>query len=400
MATEAKLREELASALALANAALHEEKSAHDHQDAEREKESEAALRLELQSVEEQAALLTTELELMTSENMELQSTVAALSATVAVESEASGTARTELESARKTIEKQRARISSLRKQLARATSAPDESASTPVTRRRRNSDSGIHVAQNATARAALLMLIPECVLAVLVRHVHKLTELPQGGFSWGHGPGATFGRASTGRSGTPDLRKGHRQPAAQRDDNSKNNTRQNHGGESTRGGIRKQHLVSSTEQAAGGGGRGRRGNRSRHSLSPEPAVTVCSSPASAIALSGLLEERDRLRNILALARDAHADETARLKSQLASARASAERWEQACAVARSQLATAEAELKQRRRKASRAAKLKRDTAEQFKAERFEANQELRNQLQASGQSWSNGAGANASSFM
>ena len=52
-------------------------------------------------------------------------------------------------------------------------------------------------------------------------------------------------------------------------------------------------------------------------------------------------------------------------------------------------MATAEAELKQRRRKASRAAKLKRDKAEQFKAERFEANQELRNQMQASGQSWS-----------
>jgi chromosome segregation ATPase len=406
LATEAKLRKELASALALANAALQEGETPGNDDDEEREKDSAAALRLELKAVEEQASTLSAELELLSTDNMELQSTVAALTATVAVESEATETARAELEAARQTIEKQRARISSLRKQLALATSASDESTSTS---RRRNSDSGATANQNATPRARTVdaphRYNPRMrASSVSPPRAQVDGDYRRGGVSWGRGPGATFGTASTGRSGTPELGKGHRRPAAQDDVSTESGTRQSRGVDSTtRGGMserRKQRLVSSAEQAVGSGGRGRRGDRNRRSLSPEPSVTVSSSPASAIALSGLLEDRDRLRNVLAIARDAHADEVARLKSAVATARASAEQWQQACTVVRSQLATAEAELKQRRRKAAREAKSKREAAEQFKAERFEANRELRNQLQASGQGWSDGAGANTSSTM
>ena len=97
---------------------------------------------------------------------------------------------------------------------------------------------------------------------------------------------------------------------------------------------------------------------------------------------------------MLVVARDAHADEVQRLKSSLATATESARQWQQACTVARAQLAAAEAELKERRRKAARAAKSKRDAAEKFKAERLQANQGLRDQLVAGGQGdWHSGAG-------
>ena len=361
LATETKLRKELASALASADAAVCEEETARD-EDAGREKESTAALRSELQSVEEQAAALRAELELLTFDNTELQSTVTTLSATVAIESEASATARAELEAAHRTIEKQRSRISSLRGQLARGTNASDESTSTSATRLRRNSDTGVHRDQVATSRARAVDAPRRSNSSTRARSVSPQVDgdYRKGGVSWGRGPGPTFGRASTGRSGSPELGKGGRRPVL-RDESFDGNARQRSGGGSAtqeaRSERRTQHLPSA-EQEAGGASAGMRG---RNSLSPPPAAAVSSSPASAMALSRLLEERDRLRNVLALARDAHADEVQRLKSSLATATESARQWQQACTIARSQLAAAEAELKERRRKAARAAKSKHD---------------------------------------
>lgn len=100
-----------------------------------------------------------------------------------------------------------------------------------------------------------------------------------------------------------------------------------------------------------------------------------------------MLEERDRLREVLKVARDSHAQEIDTLRGSLKAARGAAEEWQRACSTARSELATAEADLKRRRAAASKAAKVKRQASESFRSERCAANDELRRQQHGGGQS-------------
>ena len=88
LSTEARLREELAQALQLADAALSSTPRRQTVASDGGGGEETVSLRDELRASEEQAAGLSSELGLLTDENVELQGAVTALSASVAAESE------------------------------------------------------------------------------------------------------------------------------------------------------------------------------------------------------------------------------------------------------------------------------------------------------------------------
>lgn len=406
LATESKLRQELAQALQLADAALSSPVARHENStgqsgaatasaagETESETQSAEALQAELRAVEEQAVALSTELGLLTADNTELQGTVTALSATVAVESEAAITARSELEEARRQIAKQRSRIASLRVQLGRAEedAATDERDGTRTPHNRSASDSGRrslsrerngHTGRRGSGSAQS---------AARSRSVSPPRpqvdgDYKKGGVSWGRGPGATFGNASTGRTGAAELGKQHRGGgrATREDDVEPDLSWQQHGDATDPTPPRRRRRQGSDRRRGSDTNRRQDAPGSASPQQPSAAQDANSSPAAAastIALRRLLEERDRLREVLAIARDAHAKELEGLKSALATARASAEQWQQACIAARSELTTAETELKERRRRSASAAKAKRQAAEAFRNERVQANHELGRQL-------------------
>ena len=114
------------------------------------------------------------------------------------------------------------------------------------------------------------------------------------------------------------------------------------------------------------GARRGRRSKAGRGSSEEDDAASVPASPASAVALRRLLDERDRLRGALVEARERHRADVAQLKGQLAEAQEAAALWQHECAAARTQLAAVDGELKRRRRSAQLAKKAKQEAKQAF----------------------------------
>ena len=333
----------------------------------------------ELEAAQQHAEELSRELTLSTAGTLELQGTVAALSATAASEGEAAAAVRQELEQAKETMARQRARISALRSDLkqARAERGLDtidgeviaEEAGGGAWRRVADTPGGSSTDDVPTVRSTSPPQVDG--------------DYKRGGVSWGRGPGAaTFGTAPTGRTGSP-LRSKQAQDRdatpSSRETDQEAEMRQwttqptpprpapkAAGARSRSAGSARSQPRSRSVSPPRGARRGRRGKAARGSSEEDDAASVPASPASAVALRRLLDERDRLRGALVEARERHRADVAQLKGQLAEAQEAAALWQHECAAARTQLAAVDGELKRRRRSAQLAKKAKQDAKEAF----------------------------------